>query len=362
MSLLGDYDAPRADAAVPADRQDLLRRIKQLEQQQKIDRAIFHNLTGFGDSLIAVRESFSELSQLLVENNRANNDSRLESEGSRKGLEAMVAQITAISDHIHQASNQISTLNEGASGIGDILSLIDYVSRQTKLLAFNASIEAARAGEAGKGFAIVATEVRALAGRTADATLDIGKLVRAIQKQAHQTDETMQQNSVAATSLKHEASQLLDGTQRLLAISDQSGTALSLAAILSEIELANLEELELKLEVYRVFMGISEATTEDFPPETDCLLGQWYYTGAGKQLFAEFADFAALESPHRQFHENARQAVGFYRAGRMDQAVAALSAMERHNLDVMQRLRKMVRTREKKIEASARPGSSSLAA
>jgi hypothetical protein len=341
--------APFPDAAPadwPAERQALLARIAELENEQQVTKAVFSNLSGFGNSLIALRQSFSDLSQLLVDNNRANADARRQSEANRQGLEAMTKRLSEISRHISYASAQISTLNNDAGSITSILSLIDDVSRQTKLLAFNASIEAARAGDAGKGFAVVATEVRALAVRAGEATLDIGHLVRDIQKQAGETDTTMRDNSDNAGKLSSEADDLLTRTLGLLSHAQQSTATMSMAATLSEIELANLEELELKLEVYRVFMGLSEATIDDFPPETDCRLGQWYYDGAGQKLFKDFPDFARLEAPHRDVHDKAREAVGLFRTGHMDKALAALAAMEQANLDVMQRLRKMIRARE----------------
>lgn len=326
----------------------LLARIAELEQQQAITQSIFGSLAAFGDSLMTLRESFSDLSALLIKNSRANEDTRIQSGESQEGLQKMTRNIKTISDHIGAASEQISTLNGNASQIGAILSMIDDVSRQTKLLAFNASIEAARTGEAGKGFAIVATEVRALAGRASTATLDISKLVREIQNQANHADQDMQNNAISTENLKGEADTLLFRTEHMLGIAKQNGTALSTAAILSEIELANLEELELKLDVYRVFMGLSDATEADFPPETDCRLGQWYYDGSGQYLFAGSIDFTALESPHREVHENARKAVAFYRKGQLNLALDALRAMETNNLDVMQRLRKMIRERNRK--------------
>lgn len=321
----------------------LLARIAELEQEQRITRSIFGSLIAFGDSLIAVRESFSDLSVLLVENSRVSEDALRQSGESQNGLKNMSAHITDISNHIHAASEQISTLNDNAGQIDGILSMVDDVSRQTKLLAFNASIEAARAGNAGKGFAIVAAEVRALASRATEATLEIGKLVRKIQTQAGNADRDMQTNADSASELKFDADTLLSRTEHILDISAQGRTAMSTAAILSEIELANLEELELKLAVYRVFMGLSNATEADFPPETDCRLGQWYYDGSGQGLFADSMDFKALEAPHREVHENARKAVGFYRKGQLDLALNALQAMENNNLDVMARLRNMVR-------------------
>ncbi|PKR55556.1 chemotaxis protein [Thalassospira marina] len=333
------------DSHTPETEERLRARIAELEQERDLYRVVFRNLDGFGHSLVSVRESFAELSSLLIDHSRANIDSRRESEASQAGLKDMVADIAAISAKVGQASHRISELNGDANRIGSILSLIDNVSRQTRLLAFNASIEAARAGEVGAGFAVVATEVRTLAGEAASATSDIGALVRQIKKTAGTTDEDMQDNSRAANHLKDEASQLLARTGRVVEISEQSASALTTAAMLSEIELANLEELELKLEVYRVFMGLSAATEADFPPETDCRLGQWYYGAAGQAQFASLPDFAAMEEPHRRVHENAREAVRQYRAGNNAEALKALGAMETSNHDVMMRLRRMIRTR-----------------
>jgi methyl-accepting chemotaxis protein len=138
-----------------------------------------------------------------------NEISRQVSESARISVEA--------SEYARNTNDLIKSLAEAASGIGDVIGLINDIASQTNLLALNATIEAARAGEAGKGFAVVASEVKNLATQTAKATDDIrvkidemqsatDKSVDAIQTIVHTINRISEINTTVASAVEEQGS------------------------------------------------------------------------------------------------------------------------------------------------------------
>ncbi|KPB72473.1 methyl-accepting chemotaxis protein [Pseudomonas cannabina pv. alisalensis] len=120
----------------------------------------------------------------------ASNADREARDGDKVVGEA-IAQIERLATEVGRSADAMNQLEQESDKIGKVMDVIKAVAEQTNLLALNAAIEAARAGEAGRGFAVVADEVRGLAQRTQQSTVEIETLVAALQSGTRQVSSIM---------------------------------------------------------------------------------------------------------------------------------------------------------------------------
>lgn len=157
---------------------------------------------------------------------------------------------------IDETTDTINRLDEQAQQINSILATIQGIAEQTNLLALNAAIEAARAGEQGRGFAVVADEVRALSGRTHEATGEIQNVIKELQEQTQNAVTIMEQSKSLTAETDLGAQEVTGSLMRIAeAIEDISGRANTIAN-------ASREQYTSTEEINRIATAIQDASNQ----------------------------------------------------------------------------------------------------
>ena len=166
-----------------------------------------------GQAVLEMATQITDVSRSANESAEVARHSVTAAEQGAKAVEDAIKGMHEIREQIQETSKRIKRLGESSQEIGEITELISDITEQTNVLALNAAIQAASAGEAGRGFSVVAEEVQRLAERSAEATKQIGALVRTIQTDTHDAVAAMEKSTQG----------VVEGAK----LSDAAGTALA---------------------------------------------------------------------------------------------------------------------------------------
>ncbi len=190
---------------------------------------------GTNESMAAVTETVATVDEVAqtaaqaVQRARTVADAaQLAAERGRDGQKAVGDAVNAmrlVQVQVEAMASAIVALAEQAQAIGEITTAVSDIAEQTKLLALNAAVESTRAGEHGRGFAIVAAEVKTLAGEAKESTVQVRRLLSDIQRSTSAAVMATEQGTKQTAAAVRQVNQAGEVIGQLATVADEAAQA-----------------------------------------------------------------------------------------------------------------------------------------
>ena len=154
--------------------------------------------------------------------------------------EETMSEVTAATDEVVDDVRELQTHVED---IDEAVDMIDDIAEQTNMLALNASIEAARAGEAGEGFAVVAEEIKQLAGESQEHADKIERMVGSIQANTEQTVDSLERVSEQVHDGQDAVTTVQGSIDEVVSQMDETAAGIKQVATVTDDQAASAEEV-----------------------------------------------------------------------------------------------------------------------
>lgn len=310
-------------------------KVTQEQSQGKLCNELMQSSLKGGRMLEAIRTGMATSAEALESENHelAQLDELFKQ--THQALSRLDTRAENISSQASSSMVSVTTLDNTANSISQLVSSIQEISDQTNLLALNAAIEAARAGEAGRGFAVVADEVRTLAGKAHEASNQIDTLVNQVLTQVASIKKSVEENEICAAEVSASSAQIGTIVNEVLVKSEHMQKVIHVAATRSFLDTVKLDHAVWKNNLYHLLEN--QRFDETVNTHKECRLGQWYYQGDGQQ-YSNLSAFQALEGPHQQVHDLGREAMMKGRDQNYTSLISAVNGMESASESVVARL------------------------
>jgi len=342
--------------------------------------------------------TIEEISQSTMESSEKMKEATALAFSGKENIDKTADSAIHIQSSMDALVSDISELKSEAERIGKVIGVINEISEQTNLLSLNAAIEASSAGAAGRGFAVVAEEIRKLAEKTQNSTLEIEQVIKNIQKSigtavdnASEASDLVGDQKKLAEAATDSFNKIVDAVEEVnalmesvsAAVEEQSNTTAEIAQNIEGISNDSTKSAERVLELLEstnMLVDSFHAIDDEFakfktshqgdifirgkiahamflrniqkcvvtgevdfeiPTHKTCSFGKLYYSDATNK-FTEIDEFKAIEEPHQRVHAYSKEVLQAINSGNSEQISLKMDEFASIIEDFMNTINKLI--------------------